>query len=1063
MEHTYKTRNFHALPILLLAVLAFARVNAQSQSDAVMTLDIEPQKASSALLKLARSSNTQILLNGDASQVEVEGLKGEYRLEEALAALLTGTGLEYEFATEDLVLIHEVEQAAEPEDDDEAQANDDDEPIELPEQVVTGSRLARNAWQIPAQVITLSREELENSGASTLERALRQLPQNINGTTEFLGARLYEDPDATGRLLGTSNINGSSTINLRGLGESATLVLINGKRAGDSGLLGGFTDISDVPVSMIERVEIQMDGASAVYGSDAIGGVVNVILRKDYDTVQVRLRRDGTTGGGNTQDNVAVNAGASWGSGNVMFNLDAYQASSGDGGQDDLNFDAVSQHGYPGNVRGSGRGYPGRPTSEIAPGLTKAAIDSGLLAMGETVTIVPIPSGQDGTSLTINDFLGSINTFRTNEAINLLQEVASYPNSDRYQFRVAVHQEVNDWLEVAAGLAYRTRRTGNPSGTALDDVTFDVAAENPYNPFGRDVEVDIDLGGVLDLGTRRYNGSRESVSLDLDLSGAVGARLDWEIRSRLVDRESTAQSFNLVSFTAFNRLVDNTRVHPSDALNVFGNSFTTDGNNANVLADADFHLPVKRSDSTNKLASSELVIRTELFSLPAGKVRGVIGGEWRKASVKTEYGNTFSKVITATAPLPSGAITEGFAQRGTRTLRAGFAEVFIPVVGADNALPFCCIHDFNISFGARHESSDGYSYEETGTETHYQSEVWSAGLVMRPIEAVKLWARKSTGFRAPDLAHSLFAPVVNDAYTIFDYRRRIDPDTGALTFLFFPPFYSITQISGGNPILLPEESTNLAFGIEITPPFLSGLSFSVSHHDTEYVNRITQLNVIGFIVVNRILELYPTQYTLDEDGRILSYDARTANVGRVDTRGFDYGLDYEFEIGGNTFELYLNWVVTNEMLYDNNVGDSEEPLEHVDLIVEERRYRGGISWRRGGWYLRLNARTASNLGYEAFRTLGLNPDDPVLEPVQVTVRKHTPVNFRATFDIGEIWSAAPNAMQNLRLALGVNNIFRTRDREMTDPAPRFANARNIPTGLNEARGRAYYLEITKEF
>ena len=110
------------------------------------------------------------------------------------------------------------------------------------------------------------------SGELTLARVLRQLPQNVNGTNETYGSELN----------GSNNVTGASTVNLRGLGSESTLILVDGRRVGYSGLLGGVTDISSIPLSMVDRIEILLDGASAVYGSDAVGGVVNIITRKDY-------------------------------------------------------------------------------------------------------------------------------------------------------------------------------------------------------------------------------------------------------------------------------------------------------------------------------------------------------------------------------------------------------------------------------------------------------------------------------------------------------------------------------------------------------------------------------------------------------------------------------------------------------------------------------------------------------------------------------------------------------------------------------------------------------------
>ena len=281
MKHIHKTRNCNTLPVLALAVLALFATGASAQSDQVLKLDIEPQDAGSALVHLANSSGMQIMLKGGAAaRVEVKGLRGEYGLEEALAALLTETGLTYEITSENLVVVQEVEQVAEPEADDDAPAEDDEEPIELPEQTVTGSRL--EGGDPTVRVYSFSVEDIAARGVSSLEELFRTLPWSFPTITTQSnqmagGANFDLNVEES---LGSLGL-GTSTVNLRALGSAYTLVLVNGRRvAGLAGNENSFVNILNMPLSAVERVDIQLDGASAVYGSDAIGGVVNFITRK---------------------------------------------------------------------------------------------------------------------------------------------------------------------------------------------------------------------------------------------------------------------------------------------------------------------------------------------------------------------------------------------------------------------------------------------------------------------------------------------------------------------------------------------------------------------------------------------------------------------------------------------------------------------------------------------------------------------------------------------------------------------------------------------------------------
>ena len=192
--------------------------------------------------------------------------------------------------------------------DEETEATDLEDPVVRPAEdievvVVTGSRLAREPSELSRDVIILDEDAIIASGELTLPRLLRQLPQNLNATNETVGSKLN----------GATNISGASTVNLRGFGSESTLVLIDGRRVGHSGVLGGVTDISTIPLSMVERVEIITDGASSIYGSDAVGGVVNVITKKDYSGIDVKLDYGRPHKPGYDEMRASVAGGWSWG------------------------------------------------------------------------------------------------------------------------------------------------------------------------------------------------------------------------------------------------------------------------------------------------------------------------------------------------------------------------------------------------------------------------------------------------------------------------------------------------------------------------------------------------------------------------------------------------------------------------------------------------------------------------------------------------------------------------------------------------------------------------------
>ena len=148
----------------------------------------------------------------------------------------------------------------------------------------------------------MDQQAIRATGEFTLSRVLQQLPQNVNGTNATYGSKLN----------GVNNKTGAATVNLRGLGSESTLILVDGRRVGYSGILGGVTDISTIPLSMVDRIEILLDGASAVYGSDAVGGVVNIITRSDYTGVEVDVDYSRPHKSGFDETRVSIAGGFAW-------------------------------------------------------------------------------------------------------------------------------------------------------------------------------------------------------------------------------------------------------------------------------------------------------------------------------------------------------------------------------------------------------------------------------------------------------------------------------------------------------------------------------------------------------------------------------------------------------------------------------------------------------------------------------------------------------------------------------------------------------------------------------
>ncbi|MYJ74644.1 MAG: TonB-dependent receptor plug domain-containing protein, partial [Gammaproteobacteria bacterium] len=232
--------NARSLTAITLTGLALLATIASARSDKVMMLDIEAQNIGSAVVALGESSGVQIILPEDAgADVRVEGLEGEYRLEEALATLLNGTGLAYEFASENTVVVRRAQESpdgdggganAEAEESEE----EGEEPVELEAQRVTGSRL--KGGDPTANVVSLTAEDMARRGISTMEELFRQMPWAYASNTSQ-SSRYFDAPVDVDREIGTGDGMGIgvSFANLRALGSENSLILVNGRRVSGRG------------------------------------------------------------------------------------------------------------------------------------------------------------------------------------------------------------------------------------------------------------------------------------------------------------------------------------------------------------------------------------------------------------------------------------------------------------------------------------------------------------------------------------------------------------------------------------------------------------------------------------------------------------------------------------------------------------------------------------------------------------------------------------------------------------------------------------------------------------
>ncbi len=308
-----------AASIALVAMTSLASAHAAPVIDqAVNQFDLPAQDLSTSLRLVGKISGRNIIIaTGAVEGKRAPSLKGAFVADEAIARLLSGTGVVARF-TVDAALIG----GSSP-----GQMSKSD--AETTEITVTGTRI-RGAH--PASpVISLSRSDMVNAGETNLGDVVRNIPQSFAG-----GQNPNVLQSSGGR--GNDNLNSASTINLRGLGASATLTLLNGHRVSYDGASQA-VDVSSIPVAAIERLEIVADGASALYGSDAVGGVANIILRKDFSGIEADARMGGATDGGDFQQQYDIVTGRKWDSGGFIATYNFERDTQIDAGQRSITTD----------------------------------------------------------------------------------------------------------------------------------------------------------------------------------------------------------------------------------------------------------------------------------------------------------------------------------------------------------------------------------------------------------------------------------------------------------------------------------------------------------------------------------------------------------------------------------------------------------------------------------------------------------------------------------------------------------------------------------------------------
>lgn len=547
------------------------------------------------------------------------------------------------------------------------------------EVIVTGSRIERSG-EGPAPVQVFTRRMIDELGATSIPDVLRYTPQQ-----PFTRAEHYY-------------ANGGQYSQMRGIGIDTTLILVNGRRAvptSNSLTLNAF-DLNSIPLAAVDRIEVLSDSASAVYGADAMGGVINVVLKKEIPQPVLDVQYGGASGGADLL-RASLSAGYQTERLRTSMIFDYYQRDFLLGAERDLwrNQDYTR---YGGVDYRSTAGVPGTVSSlggDNLPGLSSS------FAM--------VPEGSTGIGLTPQDFVATEGVRNRTSTFSTLSIV---PEVEQRSVALFAEYDLTPGLTTFAEALY-TQRQAISQEAARSVQSALVPAANPFNPFHQPVLVDFILEGIE---PGRFEHNMDRMRGAFGLRGLLGTAWQWEVAAVASTETNEALSTVDISTSRLNAALAET--DPTRALNPFVDGPAGSPELLASLIEPDFDHHFSRGRQLSAF------LRGDAFELPAGAAQAVIGGEWRD-----------EEMIYADQTLP---VNDG------RDVRAAFTELRVPLLGATASS-----HEPVLSMTLAARLDD---YSDFGSSLNPQ-----LGLMWRPAGDLLLRASYSTSFRPPSL-FELHAP-----------------------------------------------------------------------------------------------------------------------------------------------------------------------------------------------------------------------------------------------------------------------------------------------------------------
>lgn len=746
-------------------------------------------------------------------------------------------------------------------DSTEAQALAGEETI-----TVTGSRIARDGFNAPTPLTVLGSEDLEATAPVNVADFVNDIPSLVGSTTP-----------ANSNLSISAGTAGVNALNLRALGANRTLVLLDGQRSVGS-TLSGIVDVNNIPQGLVKSVEIVTGGASAAYGSDAVSGVVNFILDKEFTGLKGTIDGGETTYGDGRNYRVGLTAGVPFagGRGHVLLSGE-YAKKEG-------------IHGVPRDWNNKGWYMINNPAHAAGNGEPERLVVSGAGLSNATPGGIITSGPFRGTTFGVGGALGQFAYGQTRdpwmiggdwESVQVNGNQSLEPEEERQSLFGRLSYEVTDNFEVFGQASWNRSENLGWLGVQLNQGNVVIRSDNAFIP--ETLRTQLQAAGITqfnlgttnaDLPIRKNDGQRETTRFVLGMNGdfeLFGRNMKWDAYYQQGVTKTREMARDITN-NARLALAQDAVFHPVTGAIVCRSSIADPTNGCVPLnrlgigvaspEALDYVLgnPFRRQRFQQDVVAANLSF--DAFELPAGPVSVAIGAEHRREKVSGEVAPEFQ----------SGWFVGNFLPTfGKYHVTEAYFEALVPIIEG---------LDFNGAIRGTDYSTSGYVT------------TWKAGLTYQPIPDVRFRVTRSRDIRAPNLG---------ELFTAGSTRTNvlIDPFNGNRSVQF-------SGTTAGNPDLDPERADQWGIGVVLEPRFLPGFAMSVDYYDIKLKGGIG--SATAQTIVDRCYEGVaeycaaiirgPNQF-----GTGLQVFESPFNFATQKATGLDFEASYRTELGNGNLTL----------------------------------------------------------------------------------------------------------------------------------------------------------------